>query len=90
MPSGRFGANSAWVLCTALAHNLLRAAGVIAGQRHAAARGATLRRTIITVPARLARPQRKHILHLPRHWPWATAWLRLWDNVIGHPQPATA
>ncbi len=29
-PSGRFGANSAWVLCAATAHNLLRATGVIA------------------------------------------------------------
>jgi hypothetical protein len=90
MPSGRFGANSAWVLCAALAHNLLRAAGVIAGQRHAVSRGATLRRTIIAVPARLARPQRKPILHLPRHWPWATAWLRLCDHVLGYPQAATA
>ena len=34
MPSGRFGANSAWVLCAAIAHNLLRAAGVLAGGRH--------------------------------------------------------
>jgi hypothetical protein len=50
MPSGRFGANSAWVLCAAIAHNLLRATGVIAGKRHAVARGATLRRTVITVP----------------------------------------
>ena len=31
MPSGRFGANSAWVLCAAIAHNLLRAAGMLAG-----------------------------------------------------------
>jgi len=31
MPSGRFGANSAWVLCAAIAHNLLRATGVLAG-----------------------------------------------------------
>lgn len=44
MPSGRFGANSAWVLCAAIAHNLLRAAGVLAGGAHAVARGATLRR----------------------------------------------
>ena len=28
LPSGRFGANSAWVLCAAIAHNLLHAAGV--------------------------------------------------------------
>ena len=31
MPSGRFGANSAWALCAAIAHNLLRAAGTLAG-----------------------------------------------------------
>ena len=31
MPSGRFGANSAWILCAAIAHNLLHAAGVLAG-----------------------------------------------------------
>ena len=31
IPSGRFGANSAWILCAAIAHNLLRATGVLAG-----------------------------------------------------------
>ena len=71
MPSGRFGANSAWILCAAIAHNLLRAAGVLAGGAHAAARGATLRRRIVNIPARLARPQRRPVLHLPSHWPWA-------------------
>ncbi len=59
MPSGRFGANSAWVLCAAIAHNLLRAAGVLAGGSHTRARGSTLRRRIVNVPARLARPQRR-------------------------------
>ena len=87
MPSGRFGANSAWVLCAAIAHNLLRAAGVLAGGRHAVARGATLRRKIVTIPARLARPQRRPILHLPSHWPWARAWLTLWRNTIGYSPP---
>ena len=56
-------ANSAWVWCTAIAHNLLRAAGVLAGGAHAVARGATLRRKIVNIPARLARPQRRPILH---------------------------
>jgi Transposase DDE domain group 1 len=83
IPSGRFGANSAWVLCAAIAHNLLRAAGVLAGGRHAKARGATLRRTLVNIPARLARPQRKPILHLPSHWPWESGWLALWHNTIG-------
>ena len=90
MPSGHFGANSAWVLCAAIAHNLLRAAARLAGGQHAAARGATLRRKIINIPARLARPQRKPVLHLPSYWPWADAWLALWRNTIGylHRQPA--
>lgn len=57
IPSGRFGANSAWVLCAAIAHNLLRAAGVLAGEQHTRARGSTLRRKIVNVPARLTRPQ---------------------------------
>jgi hypothetical protein len=71
-------------------HNLLHAAGTLAGQPHAVARGATLRRRIIAVPARLARPARTPVLHLPSHWPWAPAWLRLWDHTIGHSPPATA
>jgi Transposase DDE domain group 1 len=91
IPSGRFGANSAWVLCAAIAHNLLRAVGVLAGAAHAVARGSTLRRRIVNIPARLARPQRRPVLHLPTHWPWAQAWLTLWHNTIGaqHPPPLT-
>jgi len=83
VPSGHFGANSAWTLCAAIAHNLLRATATLIGGQHAAARGATLRRKIVNIPARLARPQRKPILHLPSHWPWADAWLALWHNTIG-------
>jgi hypothetical protein len=84
IPSGRFGANSAWAICAAIAHNLLRAAGALAGAAHRRARGATLRRHLVNVPARLARPQRKPVLHLPRHWPWQPAWDILWHNIIGH------
>jgi hypothetical protein len=88
MPSGRFGANSAWVLCAGIAHNLLRAIATLAGPAHAVARGATLRRKIVNIAARLARPQRRPILHLPSHWPWTDAWLALWRNVIEpHPPP---
>ena len=55
MPSGRFGANSAWILCAAIAHNLLRAAGILAGRRYAKARTATVRRDLVAMPARTAR-----------------------------------
>jgi len=83
LPSARFAANSAWAICAAITHNLLRAAGTLTSARHAVARGATLRRHIVTVPARLARPQRRHLLHLPAHWPWAEQWTALWHNVFG-------
>ena len=87
LPSGRFAANAAWTLCAAISHNLLRAAATMAGPAQAVARGATLRRTIVNVPARIAQPQRRPVLHLPAHWPWAEAWLTLWDRVLGDGLP---
>lgn len=87
LPSGRFAANSAWASCVMITHNLMRAADALDPHRQAAARGATLRRRIVHVPARLARPQRRPVLHLPQHWPWAERWLAIWNNVFA---PATA
>ncbi|GAB3809485.1 hypothetical protein GCM10027605_44790 [Micromonospora zhanjiangensis] len=46
--------------------------------RYTVARGATLRTNLINIPARLARPQRRPMLHLPAHWPRAHAWLAFW------------
>lgn len=86
LPSGRFASNHAWAICAAMAHNLLRAAGTMAGRDLAVARGATLRRQIIGVPARLAQPQRRPVLHLPEHWPWATRWLSIWNGVFSPTQ----
>jgi hypothetical protein len=90
LPSGRFAANAAWATCAMITHNLLRAAGALAGGRHAKARGATLRRRLVSVPARVVLPQRRPILRLPAHWPWATSWLELWQQVFttGPPLPA--
>ena len=87
-PSGRFAANSAWAICAAMSHNLLRAAGTLTSPKHALARGATLRRQIVTVPARIARPQRRHRLHLPAHWPWVAAIVAVFANIAAIPQPA--
>ena len=53
MPSGQFASNGAWAICAAIMHNLLRAAGTLASDRHALARGATLRRHLVAVPAAL-------------------------------------
>src|SRR4029079_13152820 len=51
IPSGRFGANSAWAICAAIAHNLLRAAATLAGTRHPSLRGGPLLRHLVIVPA---------------------------------------
>ena len=82
-PSGSFAANAAWAVLAAIAHNLLRAAATVTGTaRYAVARGATLRRDLVNVPARLARPQRRPTLHLPAHWPKAKPWQGLWTAVF--------
>ena len=92
LPSGRFAANSAWALCAAMAHNLLRATATLSGRAHALARGSTLRRQLINVPARLVKPQRRPVLRLPAHWPYAQPWLNLWNNIFSgiHAPPAAA
>jgi hypothetical protein len=66
MPCGRFAANAAWLTLTAMAHNLIRAAGCLTSPWHAKARAATIRRQLINVPARIAHRARRLILHLPR------------------------
>ncbi|MGH3749747.1 MAG: IS1380 family transposase [Micromonosporaceae bacterium] len=89
LPSGHFAANAAWLACAAIAHNLLRAAGALASTFHAKARGATLRRHLVAVPARLARHGRGQItLHLPGHWPWQTAWENLFTATHRAPPDA--
>lgn len=77
LPSGSFTANAAWAVLWAIAHNLTRAIGVLAGRFHARATTATIRAQLITVPARLARSARRLTLHLPHHWPWQPAWQTL-------------
>jgi hypothetical protein len=92
IPSGLFSANCAWLACAMITHNLLRAAGTLAGGDHAVARGATLRRDLVNIPARFAAPARKPMLHLPIHWHRQVQWKALWYNVIGYPsaQPRAA
>jgi hypothetical protein len=88
LPSGSFPANAAWAVLWAIAHNLTRAAGVLAGAFHARATTATLRAHLINVPARPARGARRVTLHLPQHWPWQPAWANL-HAAIHHPPIST-
>ena len=77
LPSGKFWANSAWLVCAAIAFNLTRAAGSLASVLHAKATTGTIRAQLINVPARLARSARRMTMHLPAAWPWEQAWQRL-------------
>jgi hypothetical protein len=90
LPSGTFTANAAWLVLACIAFNLTRAAATLTGPRLATATTATIRRTLITVPARIAYSARRVTLHLPTAWPWHTAWTRLFTRTCGPPLPTTA
>jgi hypothetical protein len=90
LPSGRFTANAAWLVLAVMAFNLTRAAATSAGPRLAKARTATIRRTLITIPARIAASARRLTLHLPRGWPWESQWNTLFDNLFRRHQPIRA
>jgi hypothetical protein len=85
LPSGRFSANDAWLACAAIAHNLTRAAGHLAGPGYAAARPATIRTRLVGVAARLAHRARTIHLHLPERWPWQTAFDNLFSAAHAAP-----
>jgi len=89
LPSGQFASNSAWLVMAAMAFNLTRAAGALASAFHAKATTATIRRQLISVPARLATSARRLILHLPKDWPWWDSWEGLFNAACGPPTPAT-
>ena len=82
LPSGKFTANAAWLVCAAIAFNLTRALGVLAGGALSKAETATIRARIINIPARVARSARRITLHLPRGWLWATSWLTAWQHAL--------
>ena len=80
LPSGKFTANAAWLVCAVMAFNLTRAAATLTGPKLAKATTGTIRRTLISVPARIATTARRVTLHLPAAWPWEQAW-----NQLFHP-----
>jgi len=90
LPSGVFTANAAWLVLAVMAFNLTRAAATLSGPAMAKATTATVRRKLITVPARVATSARRVTLHLPTGWPWQTAWTDLFTRVCGPPGPATS
>jgi Transposase DDE domain group 1 len=90
LPSGKFTANSAWLVCAVMAFNLTRTAGTLAGSRFSRATTGTIRRTLISVPARVASSARRLTLHLPQDWPWEKQWCELFTRTASPPAVATS
>jgi DDE family transposase len=90
LPSGKFAANAAWLVLAVTAFNLTRAAAALTGPALATATTGTIRRTVISVPARLATSARRLILHLPRAWPWQQAWTLLLRRACAPPAHGTS
>src|SRR5665647_291078 len=88
LPSGVFTANAAWLVLAVMAFNLTRAAATIAGTGLATATTATIRRKLVSIPARIASSARRITLHLPEQWPWETAWTALFRHSNERPRSA--
>jgi hypothetical protein len=69
LPSGKFGANAAWLGQNVIAHNLARWTSRIGLQKTIIATD-TLRRHHPRLPGRITRSARRRTLHLPTRWPW--------------------
>src|SRR5215212_1588761 len=83
LPSGVFAANAAWLVCAVMAFNLTRAAGTLTtAAALAKATTATIRRTLINIPARIATSARRLHLHLPTNWPWQQHWTALYQRAL--------
>jgi hypothetical protein len=90
LPSGRFTANSAWLVLAVITFNLTRAAAALTeAPERVRATTATVRRKLIHVPARVASSARRITLHLPHAWPWQQAWTHLFDRVADPPVTAS-
>jgi hypothetical protein len=72
LPSGRFGANAAWLAFNVMAHNLARWTSRL-GLGETLVTTDTIRRHHLAMPGRLTRSGRTLTVHLPKRWPWADA-----------------
>jgi hypothetical protein len=75
VPSGNFHANSAWLQCTVLAHNLIRWTTTLGHVRvdDELTVARTVRTRLLTIPGRLVNRAGRHTLRLPTQWPWAAS-----------------
>lgn len=88
LPSGHFGANSAWPVCAVMAYNLTRTAGLLAAGTFTKARTGTIRAKLVSIPRRLASSGRRLRIRMPDSWAWQHAFDLLFTAIYPTPQIA--
>lgn len=91
VPSGNFHANSAWLQCTVLAHNLIRWTSILGNVRvdDQLVVARTTRTHLIAIPGRLVNRAGRQTLRLPTNWPWKTQFTTALDTLrLIRPAPA--
>ena len=88
LPTGVFTANAACLVLAVMAFSLTRAVATMAGNGLARVATATIRRKLVSVPARISPSARRITLHLPEHGPWEKPWTALLDQNFRPRQPA--
>jgi Transposase DDE domain group 1 len=71
LPSGNFSANSAWMCCAVLAHNLIRWTATTTPAEPVLTVARTVRTRLFAMPARLVNRSGTPTLRPPARWPWA-------------------
>lgn len=90
VPSGNFHANSVWLQCAVLAHNLIRWTAALGKIRvdNQLIVARTIRTRHLTIPGRLVNHAGRPTLRLPTSWPWAKQFTTALDT-LRTLQPAT-
>ena len=83
VPSGNFHANSAWLQCAVLAHNLIRWTTILGGTRvdDQLVVARTIRTRLLALPGRIVNRAGRPTLRLPTGWPWATTFTTTLDTL---------
>jgi hypothetical protein len=87
-PSGHYGANAAWTVLAALAHNMARWTQLLGLPDTTVRAARTLRRRLLSIPGRLTRHARGWTLHLPARWPWHGDYINALNRIRALPAPA--
>lgn len=87
MPSGKFGANAAWLALNVIAHNLCRWIGRLGAFAITCLK--TWRQRFFALPGRLVQHGRQRSLRLPVDWPWQAQFSALLTRVREVAAPLT-